>query len=353
MDGIALILCEGKYATVNGKTAHGLVRFTKRYKIRGVIDSTLAGRDAGEALDGKRRDIPIVASFEEGLRLPGDPVTHLVVGVATAGGKLPREMRAGVADALRRGLNVDSGLHEFLGEDREFAAIAADHGARIRDVRKTPPRSELHFYTGKIAEVACPKVAVLGTDCASGKRTTAWFLVQAMEKAGLRSEMIGTGQTAWMQGARYGTLLDSLVNDFVSGEIEHAVWSAWNEQRPDLIVIEGQGTLIHPAMPGGFEILGAARPTAVVLQHIPGRKELEGTQGVPVAPPPRHIEVIRLITGTPTIAVTLSREGLQPSEWKPAMESIARETGLPVFDPLLDDGKALAAHVAEKLGLRK
>jgi uncharacterized NAD-dependent epimerase/dehydratase family protein len=143
------------------------------------------------------------------------------------------------------------------------------------------------------------------------------------------------------------------VNDFVSGEIEHAVWSAWNDVRPDLIVIEGQGTLIHPAMPGGFEILGAGQPTAVVLQHIPGRKELEGTRGVPVAPPPRHIEVIRLITGTPTIAVTLSREGLRPSEWAPAMESIARETGLPVFDPLSDEGTALAAHVAEKLGLRR
>jgi uncharacterized NAD-dependent epimerase/dehydratase family protein len=353
MDGVALILCEGKYGTVNGKTAHGLVRFTKRYTIRGVIDSTLAGRDAGEALDGKRRGIPIVASLDEGLRLAGEPVTHVVVGVATAGGKLPSEMRAGVADALRGGLNVDSGLHEFLGDDPEFAKIAASNEARIRDVRKTPPRSELHFYTGKISEVSCPRIAVLGTDCASGKRTTAWFLVQAMEKTGLRAEMVGTGQTAWMQGAKYGTLLDSLVNDFVSGEIEHAVWSAWNDVRPDLIVIEGQGTLIHPAMPGGFEILGAGQPTAVVLQHIPGRKELEGTRGVPVAPPPRHIEVIRLITGTPTIAVTLSREGLRPSEWAPAMESIARETGLPVFDPLSDEGTALAAHVAEKLGLRR
>ncbi|HZI92832.1 MAG TPA: DUF1611 domain-containing protein, partial [Patescibacteria group bacterium] len=314
MDGDALILCEGHYGGTDGKTAHGLVRFTRRYRVRGVIDSTLAGRDAGVALDGLHRGIPIVASLDDGLKLPGSKVTHLVVGVATVGGRLPGPLREIIAEALGRGLNVDSGLHEFVGDDPHLAAIAKRTGARIRDVRSPAPRSELHFYTGGIAEVGCPKIALLGTDCAVGKRTTAWLLVQALERAGARAEMIATGQTGWMQGARFGILLDSIVNDFVTGEIEHAVMSAWREARPDLIVIEGQGTLIHPAYPGGFEILGAARPEAVVLQHAPGRGDLEGFPGHPVAHPSRHIEVIRLISGTPVIAITLSREGFVADE---------------------------------------
>jgi uncharacterized NAD-dependent epimerase/dehydratase family protein len=351
MNGEALILCEGHFGSTDGKTAHGLVRFTRRYRVRAVIDSTLAGRDAGEALDGTKRGIPIVASLDEGTRLAGPAITHLVVGVATVGGRLPREMRPTIAAALARGIHVDSGLHEFLGDDPEFSVIAAAADAWIRDVRKPPPRSTLHFYTGAIAEVACPRIAVLGTDCAVGKRTTAWLLAQQIERLGLRAEMIGTGQTAWMQGARFGLVLDSTVNDFVTGEIEHAIVRAWREARPDLIVVEGQGTLIHPAYPGGFEILGAARPEAVILQHAPGRKNLEGFPGVPLAEPSRHIEVIRLVSGTPVIAIAISREGLDAAALDRARSDLHRETGLPVIDPLADAGAQLAALVAGRFRL--
>ncbi|HKY33554.1 MAG TPA: DUF1611 domain-containing protein [Candidatus Polarisedimenticolia bacterium] len=352
MDGVALVLCEGRFGATDGKTAHGLVRFTRRYRLTGVIDSSLARRDAGEVLDGKPRGIPIVASLEEGLRLPGGPATHMVVGVATVGGRLPADLRAVVAAALRRGLNVDSGLHEFLADDPELASLAAASGAVIRDVRRTPPRSELRFFSGKIAEVVCPRLAVLGTDCAVGKRTTAWLLVQALERHGLRAEMVATGQTGWMQGARFGLLLDSLVNDFVTGEIEHAVWSAWDQARPHAIVIEGQGSLIHPVYPGGFEILGAARPDVVLLQHAPGRAALEGFPEYPLAPPGRHIDVIRLISGAPTLAVTLSREGLDAGAVAAHARRLEDELGLPVLDPLADDGEALAALVIRRFGLR-
>jgi uncharacterized NAD-dependent epimerase/dehydratase family protein len=352
MDGEALVLCEGHFGATDGKTAHGLVRFTRRYRIRGIIDSTLAGKDAGEVLDGARRGIPIVASLAEGLALPGAAITHLVVGVATVGGRLPREMRPAIAEALSRGLHVDSGLHEFLGEDPDFVAIAATSGARIRDVRKPPPRPALHFYTGEISEVRCPRIAVLGTDCAVGKRTTAWLLVQELERRGLPAEMIGTGQTAWMQGVRFGFVLDSTVNDFVTGEIEHAVVNAWREAHPRAIVIEGQGTLIHPAYPGGFEILGAARPDGVILQHAPGRRSLEGFPEAPLAHPSRHIEVIRLVSGTPVIAVTVSREGLDAGELDRAREALAAEMRLPVLDPLADGASKLADLVIDRFGLR-
>ena len=351
MDGEALILCEGLFGSTDGKTAHGLVRFTRRYRVRAVIDSTMAGADAGQALDGVRRGIPIVAGLAEGLRLPGPRVTHLVVGVATVGGKLPESLRPAILEALSLGIGVDSGLHEFLAEDPELQAAASRTGVTIRDVRRPPPRSSLHFYTGAIEQVGCPRVALLGTDCAVGKRTTAWLLVQALERAGLSAEMVGTGQTAWMQGARFSMVLDSIVNDFVTGEIEHAVWRAWSEAHPRAIVIEGQGTLIHPAYPGGLEILGAARPRAVVLQHAPGRGSLEGFPGLPVAHPRRHIEAIRILSEVPTIAVTISREGLAPRDLGAAMEALARETGLPVLDPLADEGAGLASLVTRELGL--
>ena len=213
-EGQAIVFCEGRFATTYGKTAHGLVRFTRRYRVMSVIDSTLAGRDAGRELDGRSADIPIVADLEEGLaaaKAANAPATHFVIGVAPDGGMLDPSARAAVADALRKGLRVDSGLHELLSEDAELAALAREHGAVIRDIRRCPPRTELHGFSGKIEEVGALKVAVLGTDSAIGKRTTAWILVQALEKAGRKAELIGTGQTAWMQGARYGIVMDSAV----------------------------------------------------------------------------------------------------------------------------------------------
>lgn len=156
-----------------------------------------------------------------------------------------------------------------------LAVLATKHGVRLRDVRRTPPRKELHALSGKIEQVTSLKVAVLGTDSVVGKRTTAWILAEALEAVGYTAELIGTGQTAWMRGVHYGVILDSLINDFVAGEIEHAVWSAWKEVGPDVIIIEGQGSLMNPAYPGGFEILAAGRPDVVILQHAPRRKEYE------------------------------------------------------------------------------
>jgi uncharacterized NAD-dependent epimerase/dehydratase family protein len=241
------------------------------------------------------------------------------------------------------GLHVDCGLHDFLSEDAEIAPLAESRGVRIRDIRKPPPRSELHFFSGKIEEVSALKVALLGTDSAVGKRTTAWILVDALAAAGYRAEMVGTGQTAWMQGVRHGIILDSLVNDFVSGEIEHAVWSAWSEERPDVIVIEGQGSLMNPAYPGGFEILAAGRPDAVVLQHAPARKDYDGFPGYPVHPLEKQIAAVELLSGKPVVAVTVNRENLSAAEVPRACARITAETGLPAAEVLLDGADAIVA----------
>lgn len=343
-EGVAVVYCEAAFGNGYGKTAHGLVRFTRRYRVAAVIDSTLAGKDAGEVLDGAGNGIPLVADLSAALHASeaaGERATHFVIGLAPDGGVLDERARAAVCEALDCGLHVDSGLHRFLSEDPELADLAFANGVRLRDVRKPPPRSELHFYSGKIREVDSLVVAVLGTDSAVGKRTTAWKLVQSGEARGMRSELVGTGQTAWMQGARFGVRMDALVNDFVAGEIEHAVWAACKEGGARLIVVEGQGSLMHPAYPGGFEILGAARPDAVVLQHAPARLEYDGFPGCPMHAIERQIQAIELVGSVPVVAVTLNHEHLDATgvaHWKKVLHD---RTGLPVVDALVDGTDAL------------
>ncbi len=352
-EGNAIVYCEGAFGTTNGKTAHGLVRRSHRYRVLSVVDSTHAGKDAGEVLDGRKVGIPVLADLEtahrravgEGLR-----PTHLVVGLAPDGGRLSAEARADVRKAVELGLNVDSGLHDFLTEDAGMLALAADKGVVLRDIRKPPPRSQMHFFANKIAEVDSLKVAMLGTDSAVGKRTTAWLLNDALEASGHASEMVGTGQTAWLQGARHGIVLDSLINDFVAGEIEHAVWSAWHERRPEVIIVEGQGSLLNPAYPGGFEILAAARPDIIVLQHAPARAEYDGFPGHPMHPVTHQIRALELISERPVVAITLNHERLDPSEIQEICMRLGEETGLPVFDVLLDGADGLAKVVASHIG---
>ena len=336
-DGNAIVYCEGAFGTPNGKTAHGLVRRSARYLILSVIDSHLAGRDAGEALGGEHAGIPIVEDLSEALlkaRLQGARASHFVIGLAPDGGRLPASGRQYVLAAIRAGLNVDSGLHDFLSDDAEISAEAAEKGVEIRDVRKPPPIASLHFFNGRIEEVRSLKVALLGTDSAVGKRTTAWLMLDDLTTGGHSVELIGTGQTSWLQGARYGIILDSLVNDFVAGEIEHAVWTAWTEEHPDVILLEGQGSLMNPAYPGGFELLAAARPDVVVLQHAPARAEYDGFPGHLIHPLEKQIEAIELISGKPVIAITLNDEHLTAHAAASVKKSIEQRTGLPACYPL-------------------
>ena len=341
-EGNAVVYCEGMFNTPSGKTAHGLVRFTKRYHVMSVIDARHAGRDAGEVLDGKACGIPVVSTLEQALVSAqglSKPLTHFVIGLAPDGGRLTDSARRAVLDAVSIGLHVDSGLHDYLSEDMEISSMAHEKGVTLRDVRKPPSRKHLHFFSGKIEEVSALTLAVLGTDSAVGKRTSAWIMVNGLRHDGISTEMIGTGQTAWMQGANYSIILDSLINDFVSGEIEHAVWRAWQNSRPEVIVLEGQGSLMNPAYPGGFEILAAGRPDIVVLQHAPARKEYDGFPGYPIQPLARQIEAIQIISGKPVAAITVNHEGLKREQIPWVCDAIEQVSGLPTFD-LLEEGPA-------------
>jgi uncharacterized NAD-dependent epimerase/dehydratase family protein len=347
-EGNAVVYCEGAFHTTNGKTAHGLVRRTRRYSVLSVIDSLHGGEDAGAVLDGKSVGIPIYRDVEEAVKKAHDArtaATHFVVGLAPDGGRLSARGRDDVKKAIRFGLNVDCGLHDILSEDEEIADLAEKHEVTIRDVRKPPPREELHFFCGKIEEVSSLKIAVLGTDSAIGKRTTAWVLADAFEAAGLTVEVVGTGQTAWMQGVRYGLILDSLVSDFITGEIEHAVWLAWKERQPDVIIIEGQGSLLNPAYPGGLEILSAGRPDAVVLQHAPARKRYDGFPDYALHPLGTQIRAIESVSETRVAAITVNHEGLDSKSIPDASRQISVDTGLPAVDVLVSGAAGLVPHL--------
>ena len=203
-----------------------------------------SGRDAGVVLDGVANGVRVVTNLSEALAL-GRPECF-IVGVAPTSGLLSPPERAVILQAISEGLDIVNGLHEFLSDDAEFAAAAVIHGVDILDVRRPHAKKDLHMFTGSVHEVTCPRIAVLGTDGAIGKRTTATVLTRALNEAGVHAVLIGTGQTSLIQGARYGVALDAVPAQFVTGELEAAVVEAFEAEHPDVMIVEGQGALSHP-----------------------------------------------------------------------------------------------------------
>lgn len=346
----ALVLCEGHFGDPSGKTAHGLVRYSDLYEVAGIVDSALAGKDAGEVLDGVANGVPIYASLDEALNKT--TATHLVMGVATDGGRIPEDYFPILRKAIEHKLHVVAGLHEKLNENGELVTLAREHGVTLTDVRTVPPREQLHFFTGKIEEVTCPVVAVLGTDSAIGKRTTARVLVRAFNERGFKAVFIGTGQTGRLQGAKYSIILDSIVNDFVTGEIEHVVHEAWRHEQPDIIVVEGQGGLTHPAYPGGYEIICGARVKGVILQHAPGRKTLDGFPQYPMGDPARDVVIAETLAQHPVIALTLNHENLSRDDVRAWEDKLRQRFQRPVTDVLYDGPGVLVDAVVNHFDLK-
>ena len=270
----AVVYCEANFGLADGKTANGLVRHSERYEILSVIDSSQAGRDSGELLGDGANGIPVVADLAAAVLLRGGTPDFLIFGVAPTSGMLSGDERGVLLDAMAQGIGIVNGLHEFLNEDPEFAAAALVNGVTILDVRRPRAKKDLRMFSGRIEEVTCPRIAVLGTDGAIGKRTTATILTQALNGRGIAAVLVGTGQTGIIQGARYGVALDAVPCQFCSGEMEAAVVEAFEGEHPDVIVIEGQGALSHPAYLSSTFILRGSRPDAVILQHAPAWRKL-------------------------------------------------------------------------------
>ena len=264
---------------INGKTAHGLVRGSDRYRIVGVVDAPTAGRDAGRGpgRQGARHSGLRVARRGARRVCPEKP-DFAIVGVATSGGVFTPGLSAALREAIEGGLSVVNGLHHLAADQPGLAEAARRHGVTIIDIRRPKKPGQLHFWTGEALRVRAPRIAVLGTDCALGKRTTTRMLAEAARKAGIRAEWIYTGQTGWLQGAPFGFVLDATANDFVSGELEHAIVSCARELDPEVIFLEGQSALRNPSGPCGSELILSGGARGVVLQHAPGRHYFDGLE---------------------------------------------------------------------------
>ena len=257
---------------------------------------------------------------------------------------LPNEHRSIVKDSLSQGMDVVCGLHQLLSEDPEFIEIAQKNGAKIHDIRKPKKAEQLRFWNGDIKKIKIPKIAVLGTDCATGKRTMCQFLVEALRNADVKTEVIYTGQTGYLQGFKHGLILDSTLNDFVSGELEKAIIDCATEEEPDLMLIEGQSSLRNPSGPCGSEILLSGNIDAVVLAHPAERKYFDNCEAAE-AIIPSVMDEIELIKhyGKEVIGIAInSSESFDTSQ-------LREETGMPVLNPIFEDITPLVKKIQSTL----
>ena len=341
--GNVVVLTNGKLDTKSAKTAHGLIRGSKRFNIVAVIDSSFTNKfvhiDKNGKIDllDKKSDIPIFNDMTSFLESSVN-VDFCIIGVASAGGLLPDEMREDVILSLKSNISIINGLHSILNEDEELIKVSRQNNTKIYDIRASRPRNELSFWSGKIHEVNVPKIVVLGTDCGLGKRTTAKLIVENLTKNNVKSDMVYTGQTGWMQGWDHGFIFDSTLNDFVSGELEKAIYDCYISKKPKYILIEGQAALRNPSGPCGSEFLISANVDGVILQHSPKRKYFDGWEHVNAVMPSLDSE-IELINsyGKEVIAVTLNTQGMTDQEKIFHKQLISKDLDIPVFLPI-DEG---------------
>lgn len=345
----AVVFTNGLLHVDFAKTCHGLLRGSDRFKVKAVIDSVHAGKDAGEVMDSRPVGVPVFKKLRRYLESAEDIPKYFVLGVAYSGGVLPESCRNEIVAALCNGMHVVSGLHQFLSDDEEFRTLARQYEVDLIDVRKPRSTAELRFWTGEVENLPSVVIPVLGTDCAVGKRTTCRFLWEACRSAGIHAEMIYTGQTGWMQGVRHGFLFDATPNDFVSGEIERVIMECYADTSPRVILIEGQGALRNPSGPCGSEFLVSANARGVILQHDPARTHFVDHDDVKARVPSveEEIALIRMY-GVDVLAVTLNEQTWRGQRMDSYQEALQSSIDVPVVRPLSEGVDALL-HIVRSL----
>jgi uncharacterized NAD-dependent epimerase/dehydratase family protein len=345
-----VILAEGAFGVHSAKTAYGVIRYGPD-EVVAVLDSTRAGENASAYLPG--HDIPIVATLGEALTMPNTP-DALLIGIAPTGGRLPAEWRTIILDALGARLDVLSGLHTFLGDDPELAAAAAAHGAAIVDYRRPPDR--LETAVGRQHEPGKRVILTVATDCAIGKMSVALELRRAALAAGDRASFVATGQTGMMIEG-WGIAVDRVISDFAQGTVEWLIEQG--EARGDWVIVEGQGSLDHPAYSSvTLALIHGATPHAMIMVHKPGlaSHDFDHLPGAsfPIARLGPFIEmherVAGLVAPSAVVAVALNTS-LYPDEddARRIIDEIAEETGLPTADPVRFGADDLWAAVRDRV----
>jgi uncharacterized NAD-dependent epimerase/dehydratase family protein len=319
-----LVLAEGRSGDEHyGKTMRGIVNYGP-HPVVAILDSTRAGETY--------REIPIVGTVAEAM--PLGPTTA-AVGVATQGGRFPPEWRELLKESIRAGLDLESGLHEHISADRELTALATEHGVELRDLRKPP--SDLSVPTGENLQVPATIVLTVGSDCAIGKKTVAVELDLAARRRGLKSVFVPTGQTGiWIAG--WGIAIDAVVSDFLAGAAERLVVEG-AARGGELLWVEGQGSLVHPAYSGvTMGLMHGAAPHAYVLVHKARATHTEGYPDHPLPPLPELIELHERaslpLRRAKVAAIALHTGELEEGAARAEIAEVAAETGLPVDDPV-------------------
>jgi uncharacterized NAD-dependent epimerase/dehydratase family protein len=338
-----VVLSEGQFGEPGSKTAMGVIRYG-RDPVVAVLDSTRAGRDVSEWL-GPEFAAPVVATLAEAL--VHEP-TALLIGTAPQGGRIPPDWRATIADAILHGLDIISGLHEFVSDDPEFSALAATHGVELIDHRRPPERHEV--AVGRKHGPGKHVILLVGTDCAIGKMTVALELRRAAREAGLSTTFVPTGQTGLMIEG-WGVAVDRVISDFVNGTAEWLVEQA--EEMGDWIFVEGQGSIDHPAYSAvTLGLVHGTTPHAMVLVHQPGRTGHFGWERATGAQSPtlsledniRLYEAVACAVAPSRVAaIALNTSLLSEAEARAEIERVAAQTGLPTDDPYRFGPQALFA----------
>jgi len=342
----AIVYSENEFGKIDGKVANGLVRYSDKYEIVAVIDSTKAGLDAGEFLDSKENGILVFKSVDEALNKLQYTPKFFIYGIAPLASFIDKAQREVIILAMKKGMNIINGLAEFFTDDKELVEIAMNYNVEIHDIRKPPLRKDLHQFTGEIRNVTTPIITVMGTDCAVGKRTTAVKLVQALKKEGLKAVFITTGQTGLLQGSKYGIAIDVLTSGFATGEVENAIMEAEKES-PDIIVVEGQGALSHPAFTSSSAIIRGSMPKAIIVQHPPKRKRRCDFPKIPMPTLESEIQLIEVFSGAKVIGIALNHEGMSDKEVDQTIGLYEGKYKLPATDVLKHGCKKLIHKLYE------
>lgn len=339
-----LILTEGHLGPHTSKTANSAVRYLPE-RVAGVLDSAHAGHTVQEVI-GLGGDIPIVGTIQEGLAL--EP-TALLIGIAPSGGALPDDWRPVLRQAMDAGLDIVSGLHVYLSDDPELSAHAASRGVELLDLRKPP--ADLSVSRGLAVQVEPLVVHTVGTDCNIGKMTTALELRDAMVRGGLRVGFAPTGQTGILIEG-WGIAVDAVIADFIAGAAERLVLRA--AEGNDVVLVEGQGSLVHPAYSGvTLGLLHGSLPDAMIICHKPSRLCPYGGNGAyEWMRIPDIREMIAIIEGairplreSRVIGIALNTWGMTDEEARAEILRLEGETGLPVTDAVRYDAAPLVRAI--------
>jgi uncharacterized NAD-dependent epimerase/dehydratase family protein len=348
-----VILAEGLFNWNAAKTAIGVIRYG-RDTVVAVIDSTNAGKDVAQALGADfGRGIPIVRDINEALEYQPDA---LLLGIAPRGGLLPIEYRWQLLTAIKAGLDIINGLHIFLSEDEELRTAAIEHQVTIWDVRR--PHNKKRVATFTPHRSGSHTVLFVGSDCSTGKMSTALELNQEALKRGLNSGFIATGQTGIIISGN-GLPVDAIASDFVAGLVEEIVLDFTN--RHDWVFVEGQGALNHPGYsPVTLGLIHGSMPDAMIFCHKVGATTVRGYDHCTLPSLNRLIEIneeavswLRSDRSSKVIGLALMTNHLNEQEARDAVARIEDETGLPATDVIrFGAGRLMEALLNKQWGER-